>query len=250
MIFEDMYTQGDYLIKHPTWHIEESPWKVRYLLQLISRNALSPHTICEVGCGAGEILRLLQGHLDSQCHFWGYEISPQAYEMASKRANARLQFKLADIRDEPDAHFDLILVMDVLEHMENYFSLLRAIQPKSEYTIFHIPLDISARSVLRGHLLEYRTTYGHIHYFTKEIALQVLRDAGYNILDYCYTKESDFTPSSKLEPWGEAIRHPSRLPATIIRRGRRGAKRFVVRFLGDDMAERVFGEWRLMVLAT
>ncbi len=249
MLFQDLYTRGEYLVTHPTWHVEESPWKVMYLLQLMARNHLTPQTICEVGCGAGEGLRLLQQRMDGRCRFWGYEISPQAYEMATSRANERLQFKLADIRDEPSTSFDLILVMDVLEHMEDYFSLLRAIRPKSEYKIIQIPLDISVRSVLFGHLIEYRKLHGHIHYFTKELGLQMLRDVGYDIIDYCYTKESDFTPRSRLEPWGKVIQHPRTLPRALFKRARRGAKQVVVRVLGDDMAERIFGEWRLMVVA-
>jgi SAM-dependent methyltransferase len=249
MLFRDIYTHDEYLTKHPTWHVEESPWKVQYLLQLMARNHLAPQTICEVGCGAGEILRLLEERMDKQCRFWGYEISPQAYQMAMGRANERLQFMLADLRDEPAVHFDLILIMDVLEHLEDYFSLLRAIHPMSEYKIVQIPLDVSVRSVLSGHLIEYRELYGHIHYFTKELGLWMLRDVGYDILDYCYAKESDFTPGARLEPWAEVLHHPRTLPRALFRRVRRGAKTLVVRALGDDMAERIFGEWRLMMLA-
>ena len=167
-MFEEMYTSGEYLKKNPTWHIEESPWKAKQIMHMMRRDRIAPGTICEVGCGAGEVLRQLQEPMDTACLFWGYEISPQAFELCKTRANERLHFKLADIRQEKDTFFDLILIMDVIEHLEDYFSFLRDIKPKSDYKIFHIPLDLSVQSILRRNaLLRVREAYGHIHYFTK-----------------------------------------------------------------------------------
>ncbi len=190
-MFENIYTSGEYLKKNPTWHIEESPWKAKQVMHMMRRDRIAPGTICEVGCGAGEVLRQLQEQMDTACLFWGYEISPQAFELCKTRANERLHFKLADIRQEKDTFFDLILIMDVIEHLEDYFSFLRDIKPKSDYKIFHIPLDLSVQSILRRNaLLGVREAYGHIHYFTKDIVLQVLKDAGYAVLDYFYAPRS------------------------------------------------------------
>jgi cyclopropane fatty-acyl-phospholipid synthase-like methyltransferase len=100
-----------------------------------------------VGCGAGEVLRLVQEGMDEACVLWGYEISPQAFKLSQQRANERLHFKLADIRQEEGTHFDLILLMDVVEHIEDYFSFLRETQPKSEYKLIQIPMDINAWQV-------------------------------------------------------------------------------------------------------
>src|SRR5947209_6696699 len=130
---DNLYTSGQYLEKHPTWHSEESPWKVRHILPMLRRHHLTPNTICEVGCGAGEVLRLLQMRMSDTCTFWGYDISPQAFEMCKGKANAQLHFKLADIRQEQDAFFDLLLVLDVIEHLEDYFSFLRDLKSKSRY---------------------------------------------------------------------------------------------------------------------
>ncbi len=249
MLFQDLYTRGDYLASHPTWHVEESPWKAQYALELMARNHLAPHTICEVGCGAGEILRLLQKQLDATCQFNGYEISPQAFDMARQRTNSQLTFTLGDIRDDPGKRFDLLLVMDVLEHMENYFDLLRAIRPMSQHKIFHIPLDISVRSVFSGELAKYRQMHGHIHYFTRELALRTITDAGYDILDWLYTKESELKWKAEAPAWGSVMRKPWALPPVIFKQGKHTVKKLMVQALGDDWSERIFGEWRLMVLA-
>src|SRR6266699_644407 len=81
------YIDGGYLQRNPLWHVDESPFKVQPILRMIARNRLQPKTICEVGCGAGEVLKLLQDQMDDACSFWGYDISPQALEMCKSRAN-------------------------------------------------------------------------------------------------------------------------------------------------------------------
>ena len=45
----DIYTDGEYLEKNPTWHVEESSFKAKYILELLKRNNLSPRTICDAG---------------------------------------------------------------------------------------------------------------------------------------------------------------------------------------------------------
>jgi len=229
---EELYTSVAYLEKNPNWHVEESPWKARQVMRMVTRNHITPKTICEVGCGAGEVLKQLQGQMDSTCLFWGYDISPKALELSKSRANERLHFKLADLRQEQNAFFDLMLIMDVIEHLEDYFSFLRDIRPKSHYTILHIPLDLSVQTVLRRNgLLKVRESYGHIHYFTKEIAIQSLKDAGYEVLDSFYTARA------------------TELPTHEIRRNLLKLPRKLLFALNQDLAAHVLGGWSLLVLA-
>jgi SAM-dependent methyltransferase len=179
------------LEKNPTWHVEESPWKAKQIMRMLTQNHLAPESICEVGCGAGEVLKQVQGRMDVSCTFWGYEISPQAIELTKSRANERLHFKLADLRKEEGVFFDLLLIMDVIEHLEDYFSFLRDLKSKSQYKIIHLPLDLSVQSLLRPNgLLGNRRAYGHIHYFTKDVALEMLKDVGYEVVDYFYAPRS------------------------------------------------------------
>lgn len=134
--------------------------------------------------------------------FWGYEISPQAFEICKRKCNDRLRFKLKDIRTEKDVFFHVILLIDVIEHIEDYLSFLRKIKAKSRYKILHIPLDLSVQSVFRrSKLLQSRELVGHIHYFTKEIALYMLKDVGYEVLDYFYTSGSIDLPSKSVKSY-------------------------------------------------
>lgn len=117
----DIYKDGEYLKKNPTWHVEESPFKAKYIMETPRRNNLSPRTICEAGCGAGKVLRQLQHQMGADHEFWGYDISPQAIEFSKPRANDKLHFKLADLGKELGVSFDLLLVLDVVEHPGGLF---------------------------------------------------------------------------------------------------------------------------------
>lgn len=228
---QKLYEEGEYLRRNPEWHVGESPWKANQILLMLERNRLTPKTICEVGCGAGEVLRQLQGHMKKDCIFWGYEVSRQAFELCKTRANETLHFKLADVREEKDAFFDLVLVLDVIEHLEDYFGFLRDLKVKSNRKIFHIPLDLSVQTVLRRYgLLKRRDLYAHLHYFTKDIALRTLTDVGYEVLDYFYTPRS--------------IEFCSELGERLLK---------VPRILGfaihKDLTARILGGFSLLVLA-
>lgn len=229
--YVDVYRDGTYLEKNPSWHIEESPFKVKYILQLLRRNSLDIHSVCEAGCGVGEILRLLQLELQPDVEFMGFDISPQAHELSKSRENARLHFKLADITTERRVLFDLMLVLDVIEHLEDYFSFLRATRTQARHKIFHFPLDLSAQAVIRKNgLLKRRRDHAHLHYFTKETALETLSDTGYVVRDYFYVPRSN-------EIGPHLIQKVFRLPRAIL---------FAIH---QDFAARSLGGYSLMVLA-
>jgi len=227
----EMYTDGTYLENNPTWHVQDSPWKANHIKTIIDRNGLNPNSVCEVGCGAGEILKQLSGHYP-ETEFYGYEISPQAFALCNKKSTANLSFRLQDLLDDDSAYFDIAMAIDVFEHVEDYFGFLRKLRKKAEYKIFHIPLDLSVQKVFRyTSILERRADVGHIHYFTKETALETLKDTGYEIVDYFYT--------------GSAIELPDvGWKASLLKIPRK-----VAFSVSEDWTVRILGGYSIMVLA-
>jgi 2-polyprenyl-3-methyl-5-hydroxy-6-metoxy-1,4-benzoquinol methylase len=188
--------------------------------------------VCEVGCGAGQILKELHEALDPSINYTGYEISPQAFELCKPKATARLRFELKDILGDGQFHFDLMLLMDVVEHVEDCFAFLRGLKARSEFKILHIPLDLSAQAVLRGSpLIRARDAVGHLHYFTKDLALRFLAEVGYEIIDHFYTSGSLDLPHKSFAT------RLARLPRRIAFR------------LEPDLAARILGGFSLLVLA-
>lgn len=227
-----MYEGGnsDYLQKNSSWHVEDSAWKADNILKILSANSLSPCTIADVGCGAGEILNQMHGKMPETVHFTGFDISSDAATMSRERKKERLKFKCADFM-ETDNFYDLILCIDVFEHIEDYYSFLKRLRERADRFVFHIPLDLSVQAVLRNKLSDHRRDYGHLHYFSRNSALETLRDCGYKVKDWFYTAGS-------LE-----------LPARSVKAGLARLPRKILYSLSREMASRVLGGFSLMVLA-
>lgn len=185
---ERIYTEenGEYLKKNPSWHVEDSPWKAKQIIKMLRRNTLDHKSIAEVGCGAGEILNQLYLSMPDNITFTGYDISGDAINFAKQRVKNRLTFKHENFL-EADVNFDLLLMIDVFEHVDDYLGFLKSCKSKSKNTIFHIPLEVTVMGILRNHFINSRKSLGHLHYFTKETAIATLIDAGYEIVDYFYT---------------------------------------------------------------
>jgi len=182
-----MYTNGEYLRRHPTWDGDDAVLKSAWIRDMIDQHRLPVNTIVEVGCGSGRILSELAVHYP-QANVTGYDISPDAIGMAQQYANSRVSFREAALPDS-SVTADLLLLIDVLEHVPDYYGLLENIRSAARHFIFHVPLDLSCRSLMKPQLLlQEREHSGHIHYFSKEMVLWMLRDARYTVMDWRYTQ--------------------------------------------------------------
>jgi SAM-dependent methyltransferase len=185
----DMYVSGEYFKNNPDWDVADAVWKVDVIVGLLQRNNVKPKQVIEVGCGAGENLVELLKRDSNIEKLTGYDISPQAIELAAKRSSVQINFYNEDITAKENQHTGLMLVIDVVEHVDDYYGFLRKLKTKSDWFVFHIPLDLSGRTVMKPHvMLQQRQSVGHIHYYTKEMVEWALKDTGYEIKDWVYTK--------------------------------------------------------------
>jgi SAM-dependent methyltransferase len=183
---KNIYVDGQYSQQNPNWHQEDSAWKAQQILGIIRRHNLQPKSICEIGCGAGEILAELHKEMKTTS-FTGYELSPQAYELCVKREAERLRYSLSNLLDT-EARFDVLLCIDVFEHVPDYLSFLEGLRRHAKHFVFHIPLDLSLLSMVRPQrLLQTRYEVGHLHMFSCELALAVLKDTGFEVVQSVFT---------------------------------------------------------------
>jgi SAM-dependent methyltransferase len=225
------YESGEYLSKNPTWDIEDSAWKASAVEKILKSNHLTPGSVVEVGCGAGGILAAMQASMP-QAQYFGYEIAPSAASFWEAYKDKPIAFKVEDFLTTTTRRFDALLLLDVVEHLPNPYEFLPALKSRADYFVFHFPLDLSAVSVLREKpLLHVRDKVGHIHYFTKSLALSLLRECGYQVMDWSYTGAAFNAPQSN---WKTRL---ARLPRRIT---------FA---LNRDWGVRLLGGDTLMVLA-
>ena len=212
----ERYVTGAYLEEVPDWPASAAPWKADKIRALLKKHALFPRSVCDVGCGAGGILSALQPHLPHGCSLWGFDISPAAIRLAKEKENPQLRFACADLTAlEPEAKFDLLLLLDVMEHAEDYLGLLRSLLPRAKRFVFHIPLELNVHALWRrsSPLLEMRRRYGHLHHFSRETALATLEDAGFVVEDAVYTW--DHEPDGLFPPRAPGLRGLLRYPARV-----------------------------------
>lgn len=226
----DPHVNGEYLRKNPTWHVEHSPWKAGNVIRLLHKHNLNPATVCDVGCGVGEVLRQLQLNLEPECRLWGYDVAPAAIRAAKTRENDRLKFELADFTAIETRPFDLLVMTEVVDHVEDYFRFLRGLRQRAEWKIFSFSLDFSTESSLRpGVLSHWRGIFDHLHHFNQPIVMDMLRRTGYEVVDYYYA------------PW-----HCQ--PSHFAARLKRGLSTLVFK-ISPDLAARTFIGYNLIVLA-
>ncbi|MGF1612316.1 MAG: class I SAM-dependent methyltransferase [Kiloniellales bacterium] len=242
--FSAQYRDGDYLEKVPEWHAGDAPWKAGKVLTILQRNAIEPRTLCDVGCGAGDVLANLQKGLGPDVQLTGYDISPQAIRLCAAKANERLTFKQGNFLEDSGETFDLVLLLDVFEHVQDYLGFLTRLRSRAHWFVFHIPLDLNVQALLQRSrpMLEMRQHYGHLHYFTAETALATLADCGYVVKDSFFTWDAEidglYKPQPGLKGW---MRYP--LTCAIY-----GVEWLTLRYRPQLMA-RLRKRYNLMVLA-
>lgn len=198
----DLYTSGVYFQNNPTWDIADAAWKTDVLVNLLERNNIMPEQVIEIGCGAGANLVELSKKYASIKKMTGYDISPQAIKLAETNSTDRISYFNEDVTAKENIYADLVLVIDVVEHVDDYYGFLRKIKSKGGHFIFHIPLDLSCRTIMKPHvMLQQRESVGHIQFYSKEIVEWALKDTGYEIIDWLYTK-----PVTDIEPAGSVKR--------------------------------------------
>lgn len=227
----DLYTGGEYAARNPGYHEEDSAWKADQIVALLRRNRIEPGTVCEVGCGAGGVLAELQRRLPDTTRFAGYEISPEGIRRCRPKANARLEYVLGDFTSLATPAYDLLLCIDVLEHIEDCRGFAQSLRSRATLKLFHIPLELSLYKVLVPGRLKLSTRrFGHIQFFTRRTALDLLRAAGYEVLDHALTP-CGLACSRTLEA------RLGRLPVQMVS------------WISAGLAARLFGVHSLLVLA-
>ncbi|MBK8816887.1 MAG: class I SAM-dependent methyltransferase [Methylococcaceae bacterium] len=219
----EKYTDGEYAHYSPSWHREDSIWKVKQIGKLLDKTQLEslfPNArtlkVIDIGCGAGGVLGNFTHYLSTlncQVDATGIEPSPGALEIARKDW-PDLQLKQLNLLDVQE-HFDIGLMIDVVEHVENPWQFVREAASRCSLLIFHIPLDDSLLTELAS-LYHYKAqTMGHIHFFTRQKALWFLDSCGLNVLGHRFTQSFNVPSSLEISSKHKLLALPRRVLASV-----------------------------------
>ena len=132
---------------------------------------------------------------------------------------------------ETDEYFDVLLIIDVSEHVPDYMGFVQRCRQKARYKICHIPLDLHVSSALRDSFMSARLSVGHLHYFSQKTALATLTDTGHKIIEEC-SRPARSSYSA----------HPS------IKTAAANLPRMIVGRFSPSLSARLFGGYSFLVL--
>ncbi|MGF1464878.1 MAG: class I SAM-dependent methyltransferase [Sandaracinaceae bacterium] len=110
--------------------------------------AVRPRTLLEVGCGEGYMLEVIaEAGLGVSLH--GVDVSTRAIEDARERLGGQARLEVLDARDLARAGetYDLVLMLEVLEHLERPADMLPIL---ASLTGEHVLLSVPWEPIFRG----------------------------------------------------------------------------------------------------
>ena len=230
MKMADKYESGTYWEKNSSYHEEDAGFKTGEAIAMLEKHNISPESIIDIGCGSGKNLNMLASHFD--CRGLGVDVSPQAISRAdSLHKTDKITFECNKIQNI-DVDFDLAVMFDVFEHVDDYIGFLRGVNNIARSFIFNIPLDMNVNTILRDRYMWARQEVGHIHYFTERSALATLEYCDYRITD-----------SSLTNSYVHAVKTKPTLKGFVA-----FLPRFTTSIISRSFSEKLFGGSSLLVL--
>lgn len=179
------YITGEYRSLHPHWHAERARWKSSQVLRGIRETGLRPSSICDIGAGTGSILAIVAEEIASVTRAVAVEPSPDAPFDSRARGTVTLRRQAVENISE---QFDVALLLDVMEHVENPFELLRECARIADWVVLHVPLDAHVLGILHHGLMRPRRVLGHLHYFTPQTAKATVSESGLEVVHWFFTR--------------------------------------------------------------
>ena len=188
----------DYAKVSPTWHSEDSPWKAQQIMRVFEPSQTNrPLTVCEIGCGVGGVLAALDGILSERgvdAQFVGFDIAPIAITRARRawQHHERLEFRCEDVLSIERLDYDVCLLIDLLEHLDDPLAFLVQLRARglSDFLV-HLPLENNWLGIMRGKTDPRASPVGHLHFYDTHSALSLLERAGLTLNRWVYTLEFD-----------------------------------------------------------
>ena len=181
---KDIYKDGSYWTKNPTFHEEDALFKAKSFIEIIEKNNINITSLLDLGCGSGKFLNELY-KWRNQIDYLGIDVSNDIIKRAIDQNNKNIKFECITF-EKIKKKISIVTLNDVFEHVENYISFLKSVRGLADYYYFNIPLDMNVLSVLFHKYQNFRKELGHLHYFSKKSALETLIYCDYKIVDFKY----------------------------------------------------------------
>jgi len=214
MDVKNLYVTDEYMEKNPSLHEEDSAWKIGKIIPALERlmkemPAREQINLLDVGGGAGVVLSRVSAYLSSEhglrVNKYALDLSPGMLKVQHERNPDLRRAVNEDITATSfkDKELDLVLMIDVLEHVPDPVAALKELKRISHYVLFKVPLEnntlFNVRNLARGGRPRQQAIedIGHINTYTLgSVRRQVEAHAGEvlhlsltNVFDYWLNSE-------------------------------------------------------------
>ena len=197
----DIYNNNTYIANNPTIHSEDSEFKFKNIEPLLNNINIEKNQIkiLDVGGGAGIIGKYVLDFFENKnimVLFDSLDLSTEMLKVQKKNNPAIKKIINCTIEECKENNYDLILMIDVIEHIERKNDTAKILNKISKYIIYNIPIEknlfdfIKNLTLLFRYYRNQRKTLGHVHFFSVKTANDFLKKH-HEIIDsffqpYCF----------------------------------------------------------------
>lgn len=205
MVDDVIFTQNT--LNYPFSHIDRSDNKISQIKRVLPSDFRAV-SLLDVGCNAAVVTSGVAEHVGARIV---HGIDPSDLAVIAARKNlAKFEqssvFQVDFGQFETRYVYDLLMFIDVLEHLEDPVGTLRRASEITSYSIVRVPLEGSIiNRFSRGFLgrnfykiMERR--YGHIQHFNPDSIRQTIYDGGFDVIRNC---------SFRISPEAQILETPS-----------------------------------------
>lgn len=170
------------------WHIA----KRKTVKNLLKRHLKKgKNKILDIGCGAGKNIESLQ----DLGTVWGIDSSPEAIKFCKKRGLKNLKLGRAEETKFPANFFDLVTLLDVLEHTDDNKALLESRRILKQKAL--LVVTVPAFPILWS---KWDEVLHHKRRYTKHALRKLLEKKGFEILNISYMHSYLLLPYLTVRP--------------------------------------------------
>ena len=144
----------------------------RHRRRIVSKLVRSlPHSrVLDLGCGDGCLIAEMRGRFTAE--FRGADISQQAIDIARKNVPGVLFEQLDVGLGIPHGPYDVVVMSEVLEHIEDDDAALRQVAAAARHIVISVPGGPPDKA---------DTRYGHFRNYNEDLLKQKMKDAGFDV---------------------------------------------------------------------
>jgi len=127
--------------------------------------------LLDLGCGDGRLLEMIGAGREAR--HYGSDVSSQALELAAKRVPDAAFFQLDITEQELPATYDVVVLSEVLEHLEDDEGVLRRVAGHTRHVVISVP---------GGPADKVEKQYGHLRNYAGDLLKTKLEAGGFDVV--------------------------------------------------------------------